>query len=139
MSKKDLFKKYLEKNSQTRRLERIILGIKEEARLRSNNELLNVFKNKYSEEMEKINSKINIFEKRKKELKKELMLLEDCVTNNMKVVVIRMGQKEMERINQKERKQKNRKGKSNTLDGPYWSWGITSRRTPKPIDKNIKQ
>ena len=139
MSKKDLFKKYLEKNSQTRRLERIILGIKEEARLRSNNELLNVFKNKYSEEMEKINSKINIFEKRKKELKKELMLLEDCVTNNMKVVVIRIDQKEMERINQKERKQKNRNRNNNTLDGPYWSWGITSRRTPKPNNKNIKQ
>ncbi len=133
MSKKDLFKKYLEKNSQTRRLERIILGIKEEARLRSNNELLNVFKNKYSEEMEKINTKINIFEKRKKELKKKLMLVEDCVTNNVKIVLIRIYQKEMEQMNQKKRKQKNRKGNYNTLDGPYWSWSTTSRRTPKPI------
>ena len=130
-------------NSQKLHLERIIMGIKEEARLQRNNELLTEFRNQYSEEMEKIKlqkqNEINIFEKRKKELKKELMLLEDCVTNNMKVVVIRMGQKEMERINQKERKQKNRKGKSNTLDGPYWSWGITSRRTPKPINKNIEQ
>ena len=130
-------------NSQKLHLERIIMGIKEEARLQRNNELLTEFKNQYSEEMEKIKlqkqNEINIFEKRKKELKKELMLLEDCVTNNMKVVVIRMGQKEMERINQKERKQKNRKGYSNTLDGHYWSWCITSRRTPKPINKNIKQ
>ena len=110
MSKKDLFKKYLEKNSQTRRLVRIILGIKEEARLRSNNELLNVFKNKYSEEMEKINSKINIFEKRKKELKKKLMLVEDCVTNNVKIVLIRIYQKEMEKMNQKKGNRKTEKG-----------------------------
>ena len=100
-------------NSQKLHLERIIMGIKEEARLRRNNELMTEFRNQYSEEMEKIKlqkqNEINIFEKRKKELKKELMLLEDCVTNNMKVVVIRIGQKEMERINQKERKQKREK------------------------------
>ena len=92
------------------------MGIKEEARLRRNNELMTEFRNQYSEEMEKIKlqkqNEINIFEKRKKGLKKKLMLMEDCVTNNMKVVVIRIGQKEMERINQKERKQKTEKGKA---------------------------
>ena len=71
-------------NSQKLHLERIIMVIKEGARLQRNNELLTEFRNQYSEEMEKIKlqkqNEINIFEKRKKELKKELMLLEDCVT-----------------------------------------------------------
>ena len=61
-------------NSQKLHLERIIMGIKEEARLRRNNELMTEFRNQYSEEMEKIKlqkqNEINIFEKRKKELKK---------------------------------------------------------------------
>ena len=79
MSKKVVFKKYMEDNSQAMNsqklhLERIIMGIKEEARLRRNNELMTEFRNQYSEEMEKIKlqkqNEINIFEKRKKELKK---------------------------------------------------------------------
>ena len=97
-------------NSQKLHLERIIMGIKEEARLRRNNELMTEFRNQYSEEMEKIKlqkqNEINIFEKRKKELKKELMLLEDCVTNNMKVVVIRTDHKEIEKKSEKKKREK---------------------------------
>ena len=57
--KKVVFKKYLEENSQAQRLERVILGIKKEKRLRSNGELLAEIK-KIKEEMEKINHQINI-------------------------------------------------------------------------------
>ena len=76
--KKVVFKKYLEENSQAHRLERVIMGIKKEARLRSNEELLTElkkFKIHYYKEMEKINHQINIAKnalKRKKELKKKI-------------------------------------------------------------------
>ena len=137
-----MFKKYLEENSQAQRLERVISGIKKEKRLRSNDELLTEvkkFKIQYSKEMEKINHQINIAKnalKRKKELKKTLLIMEE-ITNgaNLKVVLIRLDPKEVEKINQKKRKQTNRKDgiQDDTLDGNYWSWSTTSRRTPKPI------
>ena len=140
--KKVVFKKYLEENSQAQRLERVISGIKKEKRLRSNDELLTEvkkFKIQYSKEMEKINHQINIAKnalKRKKELKKTLLIMEEIANGaNLKVVLIRLDPKEVEKINQKKRKQTNRKDgiQDDTLDGNYWSWSTTSRRTPKPI------
>ena len=137
-----MFKKYLEENSQAQRLERVISGIKKEKRLRSNDELLTElkkFKIQYSKEMEKINHQINIAKnalKRKKELKKTLLIMEEIANGaNLKVVLIRLDPKEVEKINQKKRKQTNRKDgiQDDTLDGNYWSWSTTSRRTPKPI------
>ena len=136
-----MFKKYLEENSQAQRLERVISGIKKEKRLRSNDELLTEvkkFKIQYSKEMEKINHQINIAKnalKRKKELKKKLLIMEEIANGpNLKVVLIRLDPKEVEKINQKKRKQTNRKDGilDDTLDGNYWSWSTTSRRTPKP-------
>ena len=140
--KKVVFKKYLEENSQAQRLERVISGIKKEKRLRSNDELLTEvkkFKIQYSKEMEKINNQINIAKnalKRKKELKKTLLIMEEIANGaNLKVVLIRLDPKEVEKINQIKRKQTNRKDgiQDDTLDGNYWSWSTTSRRTPKPI------
>ena len=137
-----MFKKYLEENSQAQRLERVISGIKKEKRLRSNDELLTEvkkFKIQYSKEMEKINHQINIAKnalKRKKELKKTILIMEEIANGaNLKVVLIRLDPKEVEKINQKKRKQTNRKDgiQDDTLDGNYWSWSTTSRRTPKPI------
>ena len=137
-----MFKKYLEENSQAQRLERVISGIKKEKRLRSNDELLTEvkkFKIQYSKEMEKINHQINIAKnalKRKKELKKTLLIMEEIANGaNLKVVLIRLDPKEVEKINQKKRKQTNRKDgiQDDTLDGNYWSWSTTSRRTPKLI------
>ena len=137
-----MFKKYLKENSQAQRLERVISGIKKEKRLRSNDELLTElkkFKIQYSKEMEKINHQINIAKnalKRKKELKKTLLIMEEIANGaNLKVVLIRLDPKEVEKINQKKRKQTNRKDgiQDDTLDGNYWSWSTTSRRTPKPI------
>ena len=142
--KKVVFKKYLEENSQAQRLERVISGIKKEKRLRSNDELLTEvkkFKIQYSKEMEKINHQINIAKnalKRKKELKKTLLIMEEIANGgNLKVVLIRLDPKEVEKINQKKRKQTNRKDgiQDDTLDGNYWSWSTTSRRTPKLIKK----
>ena len=139
-----MFKKYLEENSQAQRLERVISGIKKEKRLRSNDELLTEvkkFKIQYSKEMEKINHQINIAKnalKRKKELKKTLLIMEEIANGaNLKVVLIRLDPKEVEKINQKKRKQTNRKDgiQDDTLDGNYWSWSTTSRRTPKLIKK----
>ena len=129
-----MFKKYLEENSQAQRLERVISGIKKEKRLRSNDELLTEvkkFKIQYSKEMEKINHQINIAKnalKRKKELKKTLLIMEEIANGaNLKVVLIRLDPKEVEKINQKKRKQKNRKDGTldGTLDGNYWSWGTS--------------
>ena len=111
-----MFKKYLEENSQAQRLERVISGIKKEKRLRSNDELLTElkkFKIQYSKEMEKINHQINIAKnalKRKKELKKNLSIMGEIANGpNLKVVLIRLDPKEVEKINQKKRKQKTEK------------------------------
>ena len=138
--KKVVFKKYLEENSQAQRLERVILGIKKEKRLRSNGELLAEIK-KIKEEMEKINHQINIAKnalKRKKELKKNLSIMEEIANGpNLKVVLIRLDPNEVEKY-QKKGKQTNRKDSilDDTLDGNYWSWSTTSRRSSKPIKNN---
>ena len=144
--KKVVFKKYLEETSQAQRLERVIMGIKKEKRLRSNEECLRElkkFKIHYYKEIKKINDQINTAKqalKRKKELKKKMVLMEDCVNSNLKVVLIRLDPKEVKKINEKKRKQKNRKDGSldGTLDGNYWNWGKTSRRTPKPKNVFVK-
>ena len=113
--KKVVFKKYLEENSQAQRLERVILGIKKEARLRSNEECLRElkkFKIHYYKEIKKINDQINTAKqalKRKKELKKKMVLMEDCVNSNLKVVLIRLDPKEVKKINQKKKKTKKQK------------------------------
>ena len=91
--------------------------------------------------MEKINHQINIAKnalKRKKELKKNLSIMEEIANGpKLKVVLIRLDPKEVEKINQKKRKQTNRKDgiQDDTLDGNYWSWSSTSKRSPKPIEK----
>ena len=56
---------------------------------------------------------------------------------NLKVVLIRLDPNEVEKY-QKKGKQTNRKDSilDDTLDGNYWSWSTTSRRSSKPIKNN---
>ena len=140
-----MYKKYLEETTKEEHLERVIMGIKKEKRLRSNEECLRElkkFKIHYYKEIKKINDQINTAKqalKRKKELKKKMVLMEDCVNSNLKVVLIRLDPKEVKKINEKKRKQKNRKDGSldGTLDGNYWNWGQNIKKNTKTYQKIV--
>ena len=110
-----MYKKYLEETTKEEHLERVIMGIKNKKRLRSNEECLRElkkFKIHYYKEIKKINDQINTAKqalKRKKELKKKMALMEDCVNSNLKVVLIRLDPKEVKKINQKKENKKTEK------------------------------